>query len=441
MTQPPLGHGIKGERFPVISSGLGLGGIEIVGGHGVWFELADGRSVIDSSNTAAPLGHHHPDLISAISSAAGSPAVNEGWVWAGRQQAADDLLEFAFRGEESWVGAIRFFNSASEANDQALSLAQALTGRSPLMTRERAYHGMVGLSREMTVQPQWHGGVSSSHGGWSPAPRLADVRQLPRPKCGVGRRCGTSDLCECLPADLAGTLADTAAVIIDYSQGGIYPSPRYQDQIAAAARNAGAFWIADEVVTGLGRQGRWMTFQRGQERPDIVTLGKGLAGGMAPAAALVLSRRVSDMLKDQRWQSYSTFRGHPLSVAAISATIRTIDRENLVELTDSRNDLMRARLEEVASRHPSVERVDGLGLHWTVELSGGDWRTWHADNESPTIADGVVAAALNRGVLLATSAEATSIFVAPPLVVSDDELDTIIDALDHGLSTADRALN
>ncbi len=428
------------RHLPVLSTGLGLGGIEVAGAAGVWFRLADGRRVIDASNTAAPLGHGHPDLVAAVRGASGSPAVNEGWLWRGRQKAADDLLEHAFRGEEGWVGAVRFFNSASEANDQALSLAQALTGRAPLVTRERAYHGMVGLSREMTVQPQWHGGLSSVHGGWHPAPRLAEVRQLPAPRCGVMSPHPAGGQCDCLPGDLADTLADAAAVIIDYSQGGIYPAPAYQDQIARAARKAGALWIADEVVTGLGRQGRWMTFQRGEARPDMVTLGKGLAGGAAPAAAVILSQHVAGLLQDQLWQSYSTFRGHPVSVAAISATVRRIDHEGLVERAASLDAELRMRLNEIAATHPSVRSVDGLGLHWTVELHGGDWRDWHADTSKTTPADRIVAAAMDRGVLIATSAEETSLFIAPPLIVSDAEIDTILRALDHALLAADAVL-
>ncbi len=446
MTAPATGNlaaqAARSRHLPVLSTGLGLGGVQVTGAEGVWFRLADGRRVIDASNTAAPLGHCHPDLVAAVTGAAGSPALNEGWIWPGRQQAADDLLELAFAGEQEWVGAIRFFTTASEANDQALSLAQALTGRAPLVTRERAYHGMVGLAREMTVQPQWHGGLSSAKGGFRPVPRLAEVRQLPAPACGVLRSCAESGRCGCLPpADLAAALDGAAAVIIDYSQGGIYPSPPYQDQIAGAARQAGALWIADEVVTGLGRQGRWMTFQRGQARPDIVTLGKGLAGGMAPAGAVVLSRRVTGWLADQLWQTYSTFRGHPLTVAAISTTVRGIARENLVERAASLDPVLRSRLEQLAAAHPSVERVDGLGLHWTVELHGGDWRTWHSDTSQPPVADKVVAAALDDGVLIATSAEQASVFVAPPLIVSDAEIEMILEALDHGLSVADGELS
>ncbi len=426
--------------LPVLSTGLGLGGIEVASAAGVWFRLADGRRVIDASNTAAPLGHCHPDLVAVVRGASGSPALNEGWGWRGRQQAADDLLEHVFSGEEDWVGAVRFCTSVSEANDLALSLAQVLTGRAPLVTRERAYLGTVGLSREVTVQPQWHGGLSSAHGGYRPVPKLADVRQIPPPSCGVHARCAPDGGCHCLPADLAATLADVAAVIIDYSQGGVQPAPAYQDQLARVAREAGALWIADEAATGLGRQGRWLTLQRGQSRPDIVTLGKGLAGGVTPAAAVVLSQRIADMLRDQRWQSFSTFRGHPLTVAAISTTVRCIARQGLVERADVLDAVLRRRLAEIAAAHPCVRRVAGLGLHWTVELRGGSWREWHADTGEPTPADRILAAALDAGVLIAANGEEASLFIAPPLIVSDGELDTILVALDRALAVADKTL-
>src|SRR5215472_7362994 len=86
----------------------------VVGGEGVYFHLADGRKVIDASNTAAPLGHCHPEMVQAVGAAANAPVVNEGWGWSEREAAAEDLVNVAFEGE-SWVGSVRFFLSASEA--------------------------------------------------------------------------------------------------------------------------------------------------------------------------------------------------------------------------------------------------------------------------------------------------------------------------------------
>jgi 4-aminobutyrate aminotransferase-like enzyme len=98
-------------------------------------------------------------------------------------------------------------------------------------------------------------------------------------------------------------------------------------------------------------------------------------------------------------------------------------------------DMLR-RMHEIADAHPSVRRIDGRGLHWTVELHGPDWREWRGDEPEP-LASRVAARSLEAGALIATSAEQTSLFVAPPLIVDDEELDAIFAALSHGLELAD----
>lgn len=413
--------------------------VRIVGGHGVWFELDDGRRVIDGSNTGGPLGHRHPDMVEAVRKAADSPVVNDGWLWAEREDAARELFEIAFRGEESWLGAVRFFLSGSEANDLALSLSQAITGRPALATRERAYHGMTGLSRDVTVQPHWHGGLAVHSGGTMPVPRTADVKILPGP---VGARYG-GERAELLGKRLAGAeamLADVAAVIIDYTQGGVYYDPDYQNRVAQAARAAGALWIADEVVTGFARTGRWFAFQGAESRPDIITLGKPLSGGASPAGAVVLSRRLVDQLEDKTWQTFSTFRGHPTMVATMRALLRVIEREGLVERVAALDGFMEKRLLDMAERHPAVARVDGRGLHWTIELKGPDWRRWFADTDDAPLASRVASRALEAGALIGTSGEQTSIFLAPALIIPEDDLERLIEALDRGLDVADEEL-
>jgi 4-aminobutyrate aminotransferase-like enzyme len=409
----------------------------IIGGHGVWFRLSDGREVIDASNTAAPLGHCHPEIIEAIRRAADAPVINEGWQWAEREQAAEDLLRIAFAGEE-WAGAVRFFISASEANDAALALCQALTDRKDLATRERAYHGGAGLARELTVQPQWHGGLAGA-GGAAPSaapPRLATVHELPAP---AGARvtgqadptAGTDWL-----ASARAKLARSAAVLLDYSQGGIYHSPAYQDRVAALAAEEGTYWIADETVTGFGRVGGWFQFQHAQSRPDLVTMGKCLSAGGAAAGAVVLSHGMLDRLKGTSWQSYSTYRSHPVAMAAIRAHLRVSSRDGLYRRASDLDAVMYRRLTEVAAQHQSVARIDGRGLHWTVELHGPDWQSWRGEEANP-LASRVVARALAAGALIATSGEQTSLFLAPPLVISDQELGQIFDALHYGLELAD----
>jgi 4-aminobutyrate aminotransferase-like enzyme len=424
----------------LIYTGLNAGksDVRVVGGEGVYFVLDDGRKVLDASNTGGPLGHRHPDMMEAVAAASGSPVINEGWVWREREQAAEDVADICFEGEQDWVGGVRFFLSGGEANDMAMSLSQALTGRTALATRERAYHGMSGLSQHLTVQPQWHGGLTVPGGASKPVPVPLPIRQIPAP---MGAKYGRVGDDRPLPQRLAGieaTLADTACTIIDYTQGGTYYDPEYQDRVAEAARAAGSLWIADEVVTGTGRVGRMFAFQGAASRPDIVTMGKGLAGGASPVGAVVLSKELVDEMAGKSWQTYSTFRGHSLTVACVRAYLRVLKRDHLIERVAHLEGIMERRLLEIASRHPSVARVDGNGLHWTVELHGPDWRTWENNVAEPPIASRVSARALEAGALIGTSGEQISLFLAPAFIISEGELSGILDALDHGLDLADQ---
>lgn len=418
----------------------------VVGGTGVYFHLRDGRRVLDGSNTGGPLGHGHQRMVEALRAAVDVPMVSEGWNWAGRDQAAEDLFDITLGGEESWAGAVRFCLSGSEANDIALSLAQALTGRHDIATRERAYHGLVGLSRDVTVQPHWHGGLAAPAGGTRRPPACAPVHVLPAPDGALYRSATEAAAHPRQPLEqrLAGAdamLARSAAVILDYTQGGFYHDGAYQDAVATIAKQQGAFWIADEVVTGAGRAGRPFAFQGGRSRPDIVTLGKGLGGGSVSVAAVLLSKDLVARLDGTSWQNYGTLRGHPLAMAAVSAYLRILRDEALLDRVRTLETLYARRLEEIARRHPSVSRVAGQGLHWTVELHGPDWRDWLADTPDAPIASRVAARALELGAVIGTSGEQTSLFLAPPLIVSEAESETLLDILDSSLELADRHHN
>ena len=410
----------------------------VVRAEGIWLELDDGRRVIDATNTAAPLGHAHPEIVEAVRGAATAPAINEGVRWAGRDAAAEALLETALAGED-WAGAVRFFISAGEANDVASALAQALTGRPALATRERAYHGGVGLARDLTVQPQWHGGLAYRDRTLAP-PRLADVRELPAP---VGARIvgdAPDPAADRAALDqAAGELAEVAAVLIDYSQGGIYHQPGYQDRLAELARDAGALWIADETVTGLGRVGSWFQFQAGGSRPDMVTMGKGLAAGGAPAGVAVLSKQLLERIEEAGWQSYSSYRAHPIEVAAIEAHIRVSARDGIWRRALDFDQLLAREMKRLADAHPGIARIDGRGLHWTIEFHGPSWRDWEGHDPDP-LASRIASRVLDAGAMIATSGEQTSLFIAPPLIIEEDELTKVLEALDHGLELADAEL-
>src|SRR5262249_35645646 len=139
-------------------------------------------------------------------------------------------------------------------------------------------------------------------------------------------------------------LADSAALLIDYSQGGIYHSPPYQDLVAALTPEAGPHWIPDGTGTGFGRGGGGVHVPPGTARPDFVTLGKCMSAGAAPAGAVVVSEEVLDRLNGTSWQSYSTYRAHPIAMAALRAHLRVSQRDRIYERALGLDGYMFAKL-------------------------------------------------------------------------------------------------
>jgi 4-aminobutyrate aminotransferase-like enzyme len=408
--------------------------IAVRSGRGMELTLEDGREVLDAGSLSANLlGHCHPALVDAVTNAARTVYVNDATGYAPRARAAEDFLAVAFA-EEPWAAAVVFTLSASEAADLALTLAQMLTGRVPLVSRELGYHGATGLGREVSSHPLWSHGLLSDTDVTLPL-NFSTLRKLPVPRCGLADLDPSHDcLTSCLQ-DATQTLRGAAAVIMDHSQAGVIASAAYQDALACAAADAGALWIADETVTGLGRIGRMFAFQRGRSRPDMVTLGKGLTGSAAPGGALVLSTGVVEAIRGRRWMTTSTFRGHPVTVAAISAAMRTIEGDRLVDAAAAHGARLRERLAAVAARHSIVRRVKGDGIMWFMELlSSPEHREeiWRGGGEALPITALVQARALARGVLIGVYS-GTLIWLIPPLIATADQLDTVVDALDAAL--------
>jgi 4-aminobutyrate aminotransferase-like enzyme len=431
-------------RSRVLGSMLAPGeraSVKVARGRGTRLVLADGRHVLDAgSMSSCLLGHCHPEVVAAIQAAAETVYVNDTVGYEPRERAAAQLLEMTFA-EERWTDSVVWFVSSSEAADLGLVLAQMLTGREPLVARVNGYHGAVGLAREASLNPLWDASLAGGPGAGQPRPRLSEVRALPMPVCGshslaAFHDCATSCLC-----DADELLTGAAAVIMDCSQGGTVPSAAYVDGLAAIARKQGVLWLADETVTGFGRVGRWFAFQRGQARPAMVTLGKGLTGGAVPGGALVLSAQVVEAVAERRWLTSSTFRGNPLTIAAISTVLKVIGRDRLIERSARLGAALGRDLQALAARHRCVRGVVGEGLMWFVRLNGAEV----SGEPGPCLPSALITAAmvsqgaLDRGVLI-PSYGSDSVWLVPPLVISEDELAAIIEVLDAALTDADRSL-
>ena len=408
-------------------------------GSGMVLTLEDGRTVLDAGSlSSCLLGHCHPAIVDAITGAARTVYVNDATGYAPREQAGVDLLRVAFA-DEPWAAAVVFTVSSSEAADLALMLAQMLSGRDALVCRELGYHGGLGLGREVSLHPFWSAGlIAEGHITLPHSP--TEVRRLPVPEC--GRTFPFEDSHECTADCLRGApamLRDAAAVMMDYSQGGIVASPGYQDALAGMASAAGALWIADETVTGFGRIGRMFAFQRGSSRPDIVTLGKGITGGGAPGGALVLSRRVVEAIGSRRWMTSSTFRGHPISVAAVSAVMRTLEADDLVAQAAPQSRLIARRLAEIVERHDLALRFWGEGMLWFIELDVAPEHgeaAWLGDGAAEPLPSVVQRRALDHGALVGAFSGNLLWLHSPARRDHEPDRGTVCDALESAIAQA-----
>ncbi len=437
---------MKTERTGLIPSMLAPGERQrdrVLHGCGVELTLSTGEVVLDGGSLSSCIvGHCHPKVVEAVQRAASDVYVSDGNGYGPRDQAAEDLLGIAFA-DDPWADGVILTISSSEAGDLALMLAQMLTEREVLVCRERSYHGAVGFAREVSLHPLWSGALVApmDSGPVLNSPRgLAHVRHLPVPDCGLGVIDPSHDCYDMCLADAHKLLEGSAAVIMDYSQGAVMPSAQYQDKLADAARRAGSLWIADETVTAFGRLGHLFAFHRGESRPDIVTLGKGITGGAAPAGAIVLSREVVESMGDRRWKTSSTFRGHPLAVAAISATMHVVAEEGLVTKAASLGKWAESQLRTMVSRHECVKAVIGEGLLWLVELAVPEQQAegnWYGNAHSDTLPELVHQEALRRGAFIPVFS-GQCVWLIPPLIIDQEDLGVIIEALDAALSVADR---
>jgi len=377
-----------------MSDNYGTPPVALVRGQGARVWDVDGVEYLDlvAGIAVNALGHAHPAVVEAVSRQVATLghtsnlAVHEPGVLLAERLVA--LLDpSGARG-----GRVFFCNSGAEANEAAFKLSR-LTGRTRVVAAVDSFHGRTMGALALTGQP-------AKREPFEPLP--GDVAFVP-----------FGD-----PVALANAVDPlTAAVFLEPVQGeaGVVPAPAgFLAAAEAVARQHGALLVLDEVQTGIGRTGCWFAHQSEGATPDVVTLAKGLGGGL-PIGAMVALGGAAELFTPG--SHGSTFGGNPVSCAAALAVLDTIEAEGLLE----RAGALGARLATELAAHPQVSHVRGRGLMLGVVLT------------SP-IAKLVEAEARARGVLINATGPSV-IRLVPPLVLTDADVDlllhrwpTIIDA-------------
>ncbi len=397
MTEPLQASAAWLERYD--RSLLGVFGrpqLVLEHGNGAWVWDVDGRRFLDLVGGIAvnALGHNHPALVAAVSKQAGQLVhVSNFFTSVPQVELAERLLSLAAAPEGS---AVFFCNSGAEAVEAGIKLARR-TGRTGILAAEGAFHGRTTGALALTHKPAYREPFE---------PLIPGVTHVPW---------GDAD------ALRAAVTEETSAVVLEPVQGeaGVRRGdPAYLQVAREVTAAAGALLLLDEVQTGVGRTGSWFAFQQAGVVPDAVTLAKGLGGGVPIGALVTFGPQVSRLLGPG--QHGSTFGGNPLACAAGLAVLDTIDAEGLLEHARQAGEHLERRV--LGLGHPEVTGVRGAGLLRAITLAGDH-------------APAVVALARDAGFLVNAVAP-DAVRLAPPLVVTTEQLDLFVDALPGLLDAA-----
>ncbi len=378
----------------VMMPNYGTPPLALASGHGAVLTDVEGNSYLDllAGIAVNVLGHCHPAVIEAVSRQVSTLGHTSNFY------AHEPGIALAEALVAQWgvEGARVFFcNSGTEANELAFKLSR-LTGRSKLVATQRAFHGRTMGSLALTGQPDKQAPFAPLPGEVSHVP-YGDVDAL-----------------------AAAVTAETAAVFLEPIMGeaGVIPPPAgYLVKAREITARHGALLVIDEVQTGMGRTGRFFAHQHDAITPDVVTVAKGLGGGLPIGACLAVGP-VAALLKPGLHGS--TFGGNPVCAAAALAVLRTLHDEGLIERAEALGASLTRGIESVD--HRLVDQVRGRGLLRGVVLT-------------EPAAKAAEAAARKAGFLV-NAAAPDVIRLAPPLVITDAQVDRFVASLPDVLDQA-----
>jgi len=411
---------------------------EIVRGEGCWLEDADGKRYLDAVGGAfvASLGHGNVEIANAMADQARRVAYVNGTAFttdAAEQLAAE--LAATLPGD---LDHLYFLSSGSEAVEAALKLARQYwvergrAAKHKIIALAPAYHGNTLLALSASAREHY----KTMFGDW-----LVDVIRVPVPcyRCACGGIDATCPTCtgSALEQAILAAGADTVAAFIaepvgGSSTGAAVPAPGYFKVVREICDRHDVLFVADEVLCGAGRTGTWWAIEPFGVVPDLMTIGKGIAGGYAPLSAVAAPRRIVDVLAAGTGSLLhaQTFSFHPVACAAGLATVRYLKAHRLVERCAELGPVFHAKLAAL-TRLPHVAAIRGRGLLAGVEFVE-DSRSWAPLPRALKFAETFTDQALRAGLVVwpnvghVDGTNGDLVMLAPPFTITAAEIDELV---------------
>jgi taurine--2-oxoglutarate transaminase len=419
--------------------------IAVTRAEGVYFWDVDGKRYLDfnSMTMCVNIGHGNQTVIRAMQQqAAELPYAAPGMTTKIRALASRAVAEVT---PHRALTKILFTLGGADANENAIKLARGYTGRYKILTRYRSYHGATMGAMAATGDPRRH--------MWEPLTMPGVVHFLDpyryrstfhRTNPDISEAEFAQDYLNHLEEIIRYEGPETIAAILMESVTGtngiIVPPEGYLQGVRALCDKYGIVMIADEVMSGFGRTGKWFAVDHWDVVPDIMTMAKGLTSAYAPLGAVAMKPEVASAFDERVFESGLTYTSHPVSLAAAVANIQVMRQEQIVEHAAGMGAVLKRMLTDLGESHPSVGEVRNIGLFGILELVK-DRKTkepmapWNGSSPEMTA---LRKYCLDHGLFLYTHWH--TVLIIPPLIITEAQLQEGFEVLDKALEITDRAV-
>jgi len=340
---------------------------------------------------------------------------------------------------------ILFTLGGADANENAIKLARGYTKRHKILARYRSYHGASAGAMAATGDPRrvaWEPNLMTGVVHFLDPYRYRSTFHRMNPN--ISEEEFSQDYLNHLeeiilyegPATIAGILLES----VTGTNGIIIPPQGYMQGVRALCDKYGIVMIADEVMSGFGRTGKWFAVEHWNVAPDIMTMAKGLTSAYAPLGAVAMKPKIAAAFDEHAFESGLTYTSHPISLAAAVANINVMKEDNIVEHAAGMGAVLRRMLTDLGEAHPSIGEVRNIGLFGIIELVK-DRKTkeplapW---NGSAPELIALKKYCIDAGLFLYTHWH--TVLIIPPLIISEEQLKEGMAILDKALEITDKAV-
>jgi taurine--2-oxoglutarate transaminase len=402
--------------------------IPVARSKGVYFWTPEGKRYIDfnSQLMCVNIGHGDERVIRAIADQAATLAYANPFMATEVRAKLGATLARIAPGD---IDVFFFTNGGADANENAIKLARAFTGRHKILARYRSYHGGTAGAMALTGDPR----------RWSVEPGMPGVVHVLDPYHGMARGWDSAEeslamLEEVIRLEGAQTIAAFFLETVSGTNGILIPPDGYLQGVRDLCTKHGILMVCDEVMAGFGRTGEWFAVNHWNVVPDIITMAKGLTSAYVPMGAVGMRRHIADHFRDRVFQGGLTYNSHPLACATALATISVYEEDDLIGNAKRMGPVMTTLLGELAAKHPSIGAHRNIGLFGIVELTR-DRRTMEPMAPFGGTSDQMKKlGTLFKDAGLYTFVRWHTFFTNPPLCITEPELREGFEIIDRALT-------